>query len=415
MQAAATQTVVLDNGLTLVMEPMQDVQSAAFSLLVPGGSINDPPGQNGSAAVLCDLITRGAGNYDSKQLSLVLDNLGLQRSENAGAMHLSFSGATLAENLTQALTVYADIVQRPLLPEEQFAGARAGIEQALMALEDEPRQKVIQELRRRCYPDPWGKPSDGDRRDLPNLTCASVTDHYRRCFRPNETILGVAGRFDPHEIQDVVEREFGDWARQDVPEIVSGECGDRVDHIDHDSTQTQIGIAYQSVPYAHPEYFAAWAAVGVLSGGMSSRLFTEVREKRGLCYAVYASLSSLRDQARVLCYAGTTVERAQETLDVTLQELVRLADGIEASELDRCRARAKSSLIMQQESTIARSAAVARDWYHLGRIMTLQEIHDQIESLTIETVLDHVQRFPARDFTVVTIGPQALEVCLEVP
>jgi len=153
----------------------------------------------------------------------------------------------------------------------------------------------------------------------------------------------------------------------------------------------------------------------VLSGGMSSRLFTEVREKRGLCYAVYASLSSLRDEARVLCYAGTTVERAQETLDVTLQELVRLADGIEASELDRCRARAKSSLIMQQESTIARSAAVARDWYHLGRIMTLQEIHDQIESLTTETVLDHVQRFPARDFTVVTIGPQALEVCLEVP
>jgi len=415
MQPADTQTVVLDNGLTLVMEPMPDVQSAAFSLLVPSGSINDPPGQNGSAAVLCDLITRGAGDYDSKQLSLVLDNLGVQRSENAGSMHLSFSGATLAENLTQVLQVYGDILQRPRLPADQFPAARAGIEQALMALEDEPRQKVILELRRRCYPDPWGKPADGNRDDLANLSCDSVAAHYQRCFRPNDTILGVAGRFDVHEIQDVVQREFGDWAQQEAPEIVSGDLGERVDHIDHDSTQTQIGIAYHSVPYAHPEYFAAWAAVGVLSGGMSSRLFTEVREKRGLCYAVYASLNSLREQARVLCYAGTTVERAQETLDVTLQELVRLGEGIEAAELDRCRARAKSALIMQQESTFGRSAAIARDWYHLGRIMTLQEVHEQIESLTTDTVLDHVRRYPARDFTVVTIGPQALEVCLEVP
>ena len=125
----------------------------------------------------------------------------------------------------------------------------------------------------------------------------------------------------------------------------------------HESNQTQIGIAFDSVPYRHPDYFQAWGAVGVLSGGMSSRLFTEVREKRGLCYSVYATMHTLRDRGSVLCYAGTSAERAQETLDVTLGELVRLAEGIEADELARLKARIKSSLIMQQESSSSRSPA----------------------------------------------------------
>ena len=168
------------------------------------------------------------------------------------------------------------------------------------------------------------------------------------------------------------------------------------------------------MPYRDPNYYASWAAVGVLSGGMSSRLFTEVRERRGLCYSVYATLSSLRDEARVLCYAGTTAERAQETLDVTLRELVRLEEGIETEELDRCKARAKSSLIMQQESTSSRSSSVARDWYHLGRVMTLDEIRSKIDALSVETVLRYVREHPARDVTVLTIGPQALEVPLGV-
>ena len=123
------------------------------------------------------------------------------------------------------------------------------------------------------------------------------------------------------------------------------------EHLTKDTTQTQIGIAYPSVPIGHPDYYAAQGAVNVLSGGMSSRLFTEVREKRGLCYSVWASYQTFKDRASVLCYAGTTNERAQETLDVMLGELRRLQDGIEAEEVERVQAGLKSSLIMQQEST----------------------------------------------------------------
>jgi predicted Zn-dependent peptidase len=115
-----------------------------------------------------------------------------------------------------------------------------------------------------------------------------------------------------------------------------------------------------------------------------------------------------------LCYAGTTVERAQETLDVTLAELIRLGKGIGQDELDRCKARAKSSLIMQQESSSARASSIARDWYHLGRVETLDEVREKIDALTVETLLAHLAEHPAKDFTILTLGPRPLEVNLAV-
>jgi predicted Zn-dependent peptidase len=209
---------------------------------------------------------------------------------------------------------------------------------------------------------------------------------------------------------DLVGDSFGDWTTKPEPSMDTGPRGERIGHIPHDSTQTHIGIAYDGIEYAHPDYYKAWAAVGILSGGMSARLFTEVRERRGLCYSVSASLNSLKHAGRVLCYAGTTVERAQETLDVTLRELQRLGDGIESHELERCQARAKSSLIMQQESTSSRATSIARDWYFLQRVQTLDDIRRDIDALTVGSVLDYVQQHPARDFTILTIGPNPLKV-----
>jgi predicted Zn-dependent peptidase len=179
-------------------------------------------------------------------------------------------------------------------------------------------------------------------------------------------------------------------------------------HIDFEGNQCHIGIAFPSVPYRDPKYLQAWAAVGVLSGGMSSRLFTEVREKRGLCYSVSASLQTQLTRARVLCYAGTTAERAQETLDVTFAELLRLREGIEQAELNRLKARIKSGLIMQQESTSARSGSIARDWYHLGRVRTLDELGRQVDELSAHSINAYLDEHPPADFTFATLGPQPL-------
>ena len=399
-----------ENGLMLIVEEMPDVQSAAFSMLIPAGCVYDPPGQHGAASMLSDLLTRGAGERDSRELSSTLDNLGLQRSEHVGARHTSVYGAAVADKLNECLRIYGDLLMRPVLPEDQFEAVRMGAEHSLLSIEDDPQRKTMIELRRRSFTRPWGLPADGSLADLPNITHNSLRSHFENCFRPNGSILGIAGKVDTQEVIQVVGEVLGEWPQKPALDVSPGETGPKRDFIEQDTAQTHIGLSYKSVAYPDPDYYNAWAAASVLSGGMSARLFTEVREKRGLCYSISASQASMKHEGRVICYAGTSNERAQETLDVTLQELKRLGDGIEQSELDRCKARAKSSLIMQQESSRGRASSLARNWFLLGEIRMLEEVRKKIDALTVDSILEYVHRMPAEDFTVLTIGPKSLEV-----
>lgn len=398
----------LPNGLTVLVETMPAVQSAAFALLVNAGSVYDPPLQNGTATALADWTARGAGDRSSRELLAHLDRLGVQGNESASTQHMVFRGTCLAVNLPAALRAYGDIILRPHLQDEEFEAVLSGVEHGLLAIEDEPRQKVMVELLRRCLPYPWGLPSEGTLADLDNITPVSVREHFQQVIRPTGAILGIAGNVTLDSVLPVLTEVFGGWTGANEIVIPTADCTPVHEHLMHESTQTHIGVAYPAVAYSDPEYYAAWAAVNVLSGGMSSRLFTEVREKRGLCYSVYATLNTLKDRGQVLCYAGTTSERAQETLDVLRAELVRLAAGIGEDELDRCKARAKSSLIMAQELTGSRAASLARNWYHLGRVVTLDEVRAKIEELTPARVLDYVHAHPAKDFSILTIGPERL-------
>lgn len=408
--AAAVYQHTLANGMTLIVERMDHVRSAALNFLVPAGCVYDPPQNLGVASVLSDLITRGAGKRDSRELSLALDNLGLDRDETVGSIHVRFWGATLARNLSPALELYADILRRPHLPAGEIEAVRALALQDIQSLEDEPRQKVLIELRRRHYPMPLGQDRRGTPEGVGSLTPDVIRRHYRRLFRPRGTILAVAGNVQWEPLRDQVERLFGDWEDREEPVLRFTPPAERRAHLDKDTTQTQIGIAYPSVPIGHEDYYAAQGAVNVLSGGMSARLFTEVREKRGLCYAVWASYQTFKDRASVICYAGTTNERAQETLDVTLSELHRLKEGIEEEEVERVRAGLKSSLIMQEESTSARAGSLASDWYYLGRVRSFDEIQAAVNDLTPTKIADHVRRHAPRDLTIVTLGPRALNL-----
>lgn len=405
----------LSNGMILLAERMPHVRSAALNFLVPAGCAYDPPEYLGMASVLSDLITRGAGARDSRELTLALDNLGLDRDESVGTLHSRFWGATLARNLPAALEIYADILRRPHLPAQEMDAVKALAFQDLQGLEDEPRQKVLIELRRHLYPSPLGQDRRGTAEGIARIDATVVRAHYERLFQPRGAILSVAGNVDWPALRDQVERLFGDWKGDDEPTLKLGKQPGRRAHLAKDTTQTQIGIAYPSVPFGHPDYYAAMGAVNVLSGGMSSRLFTEVREKRGLCYSVWASYSTFKDRGSVLAYAGSTNERAQETLDVTLGELIRLQEGIEEEEVERVQAGLKSSLIMQEESTSARAGTLASDWYYLGRVRSYDEIQSAIDALTPRSILAHLRRYPPRDFTIVTLGPKPLRLKRPVP
>ena len=403
-------THAYDNGLVLAAQRMPWLRSAAFTLLVPGGSVHESADRCGLASLLSEMLDRGAGPRDSRQLVIDLDNLGVDRSGFVSAAHTGLGGAAPAENLAEALRIHADILRRPHLDETQIEPSRASVLHELRGIEDEPAQKTMLALRRRHYAEPWGRPSQGERDALLAANLDDIRTLFRRRYRPDGTILGVAGKFDFPALRDLVGELFDDWPIGEPESIDEQPPTNGYQHLPYDSQQTHIGIAYQGIPYRHPDYFQAWGATGVLSGGMSARLFTEVRERRGLCYSVHASYHTLRDRAAVFCHAGTTADRAQQTLDVTLAELRRLAEGVRDDELARLKARMKSGLIMQQESSSARSSAIARDWYHLGRIRPVAELQSLVDGLTPASVNAYLAESPPTRFTVVTLGPEPLEV-----
>ena len=400
----------LENGLHLLVEPMPGVSSAAFTFLAPAGSAYDPSEVAGCADLLSGLTPRGAGDLDSRALTVALDKYGVQRSESTEIIHTSYSAVALAKNLEPGLRLIADIVRRPRLEPEHLEFCKATALQELQAIEDEPSQKLMIELRSRTLPSPLGNPTLGNAESVARTTIDDVVAFHRRNYRPNGAILGVAGAVEFDAIRAQVERLFADWTPAPVHELSVGEITPSRGHLLSEKVQTQIGVSFPAVSYSDPDFFNAHGAVGVLSGGMSSRLFTEIREKRGLCYSVSASFHAMKDLGVMFCHCGTTNERAAESLEVLLAELRRLRDGITEDEVRRVKAGLKASLVMQEESTPARSSVLARGWYHLGRVRTLAEVAREIDRLSPKRILEYLERHPPREFTVLTLGPEALEV-----
>jgi predicted Zn-dependent peptidase len=399
--------------MTLVAEQFPaaaGIRSAAMTFLVPAGAASDPLGQAGGASVLSDWILRGAGGRDSRELTAYLDGLGVQRSCHAETVFLRFSASMLGKNLLAVLPVYADIVQRPHLPEDGFEPARDLALQQLDAIDDEPSHKLSLLLRERHYPFPFGRPSVGKRDDLEALTASALRTASNARVSPTGAILAVAGLFDWPALVDTVEKAFGPWEATTPPALPEQSAPRGNLHVTQDTNQSQIGLAWDAVPDSHPDSLLLQTALNVLSGGMGARLFTEIREKQGLCYSVHAGYASLKKQGAVFGYSGTSPDRAQRTLDSFLVELRRLTEGVTQDEFDRAKIGMKSRVIMQGESTGARAGALAYDFYHRGRTRTLDELRGLIDALTLARVNAFLAEHPVETLTVVTIGPEPLTV-----
>jgi predicted Zn-dependent peptidase len=399
-----------ENGLTLLGEKMPGMQSVAMTFLLNAGAATDPVDRCGSATVLSDLVLRGAGDRDSKALADYLDGLGLQRSSSVGIHHTRFGCAGVGPKVIEGLGAFADIVRRPQMPEPGFDAARDLALQALTGIDDEPRQKLMVKLREWHFPSPYGRNTMGEKDHLEKLTLQLCKVDFIERYQPRGGILALAGNIDFGQIKDVVGKHFGDWKARELEPIKLMPPPGNVRHEDQKSEQTHIGIAYPSIPETHADYYTMRLAMEVLSGGMSGRLFTEVREKRGLVYNVWAGYSSLQTQGSIFGYAGTSNERAQATLDCFIHELYRLQEGVTAEELARAKTGLKASTIMQGESTGSRSGAIAHDWFMRGRLRTLDEIKNAIDAVTLDHVNAWLKTNKPGPFTIVTVGPKELKI-----
>ncbi len=400
----------LANGLTLLADKVPNVRSAAMSFMIPAGAALDPATALGSANVLSDWILRGAGTRNSRELSDYLDGLGVQRGAGAETIFIRFGASMLGRNLAAVLPVYADIVQRPQLPESGFGPARDLAMQQLDAIEDEPAQKLSILLKSRHFPDPLGRPTVGLREHLQALTADQLRADFQTRFTPQGAILTVAGDCDFAQVTDLVEKHFGGWHNAPRHPTAEKPAPRGALHITQQTNQVQIGLAIDSVPESDAQSILIKMAVGVLSGGMGARLFSEIREKQGLCYSVHAGYQSSKEQAAILGYAGTGPDRAQRTLDSFMVEIQRLSKGVTSEEMERARIGMKSRTIMRGESPAARAGALAHDFYHYGRPRTLDELRSLIEGVELADLNRYLAANPFGPITLVTIGPNALKV-----
>ncbi|MHC4061439.1 MAG: M16 family metallopeptidase [Planctomycetota bacterium] len=226
----------------------------------------------------------------------------------------------------------------------------------------------------------------------------------------SETIFSVAGKYDFDAIVGQTEGIFATEQQAPTEPVALGSKGCKYTHLNNEGAQVHIGLMTETAKVTEDDYYNARVAISVLSGGMSARLFTEVREKRGLCYAIGARYHGLKEAAGIMCYAGTTPDKAQETLDVIVTEFGRLGEGIKEEEIERAKVGLKSALILQSESSSSRAGGIGSDYYMLGRVRSLDEIKDKIEQTTVDSVSGFLRKNRFEDFTVVTIGPREVTV-----
>ena len=400
----------LKNGMVILGEPMEAVESVAFGFMLPAGAARLPDGCCGASNVIADWIFRGAGDKDSRQLSDAIDGLGLVRGRSVGSSHISIGAALESGNLAEALDLYADVILRPSLKDDQFELARQLAIDEVLSLDDDPRHKVMLKLREQFYPSPLGRNTIGDIEELKTLTTQISKQIIEDKFNLSQTIFSVDGKYDFDAVCRQLEKLFESEQHRSGESIKLVPRNEKYTHIDNDGAQVHIGLMTETVKPTDEDYYNARIAISVLSGGMSARLFTEVREKRGLCYAIGARYHGLKEAAGVLCYAGTTPDKAQETLDCVVGEFNRLGEGIGEEEIDRAKVGLKSSLILQSESSSSRAGAIGSDHYILGRVRSLDEIKDKIEATSVDSVLTFLKANPFGEFTVVTIGPRQVNI-----
>ena len=388
----------------------------AFDLRLPSGSAHDPVGLEGATGVLEEWLFKGAAGRNARALQDAFDDLGVRRGGGVGLEATRISIGGLAADLGASLALAADVLSRPDLPDSELPILTDLARQDLEALRDSPTDRLAVASRGLAFPRPagspfagFGHPASGTPLGLAALTPAGLRAHLTR-FGQAGSVLGLVADLDPQEALATVAARLGDLRAGRSDALPAPYSANIRAHLgDPDAEQTHLSLTAPGVSPGHPDWLPWQVALGALSGGSASRLFHAVREERGLAYAVSASPVILGGQGFLATYAGSTPERAPETLEVLLAELGRLPRGLEAAEFERARSGLHASVTFGAEGLRARAGALTRDVALFGRVRPLAELRAQLAALTLERVNAFLAGYhPVRDLSLVTLGPQEL-------
>jgi len=406
----------LSCGAIVLCEQMSGVRSAAISCVIPGGSAYDPEDAQGRATMWVKLLLRGSMTLSSREQAAAFDRLGASRGTDLGSYSVRIAAGLLGTQLASTLPLIVEMVRTPLIEDAAIEPCRELAFAAIESMKDDPQERASHLARDRHYPAPLNRSGLGTVDGLTALNAARLRDEWRKVAVPaganrSGSIFGFAGAIETEKIEAQLEELTAGWlgATSEPPLTTVPLRG--YAHADDPSNQVQILLLHDAPSESDPDSVLEKIVVNVLSGGMAGRLFTQVREKRGLCYSVSAGYRGDRDFGSLSAYVGTTPQKAQQSLDVLFEELDSLSlpkGRITQEEFDRAITGMKTNIVFSGESSGARAATIVSDYRRLGRPRTLDEITREVSSISLEQVNDYLARRRMGRITVQTLGPTEL-------
>ena len=382
---------VLPNGLTIVTEAMPAVRSVSLGVWLRTGSRNERESENGISHFLEHMVFKGTTNRTAEEIARSADSIGGHLDAFTAKECTSFSIKVLDEHLPRAVDVIADLVKNPLLQADHIVKESKVIQEEIKMVEDTP-DDLVHEIFTQSY---WhghslGRPILGTRRTVNGFNRRRLLDYFTRCYTPRNMVVAAAGHLEHAQVVELTEKEFGNLpaGTEITPQPVPTPHPEIRHRHKKNLEQVHICVGTPAYPHAHQRRFACYVLNTVLGGGMSSRLFQNVREKRGLAYAVYSGLSTFRDVGCLSVYAGTSTQSVRQVVDLIVEELSRLkSEPLGDEEVQRSKDYLKGSTLLSLESTMSRMSNLARQEMYFGRHISLDEIASLVDAVTPDDVL----------------------------
>ncbi len=379
---------VLPNGLLVLTESIPHVRSVSMGVWVNSGSRDETAAQNGISHFVEHMVFKGTTSRSASQIAREVDTIGGNLDAFTGKETVGFTIKVLDENVSPALDVLSDLVLHPTFTPEDLAREQGVILEEIKMDEDNPDYLVHEIFTQNFWKnDALGRPILGTVKTVSSFDQQTVLDFYASRFTPSNMVFSAAGHLDHDSFVDQVQQQFASlaattdnpFARRDAPPATPHVTLKRKKSLE----QVQFCLGVPAPKVTDEGRYSIYLLNTMLGGGMSSRLFQTIREEQGLAYSIYSEMNPFRDTGSLCVYAGTSVDKTEKLLRLTLDELRRLKDEqVSDGELKRAKDQLKSNIVLGLESSSSRMANLARQQMYFGRFFGVDEITEEIEAIT---------------------------------
>ncbi|MFZ5736220.1 putative Zn-dependent peptidase [Rhodopseudomonas thermotolerans] len=388
----------LPSGLTVVTDTMPHLETAALGVWTGVGGRDEKPDEHGISHLLEHMAFKGTTRRSSREIAEEIEAVGGDLNAGTSTETTAYYARVMKADVPLALDVLSDILANPSFEAEELEREKSVIVQEIGAAQDTPDDVVFEYLNELCYPEqPIGRSLLGTAKTLKSFSREKLQSYLSTHYRGPDMVVAAAGAVDHARIVEEVSHRFASFDATPAPKpqpAMFGAGGSRVVH--RDLEQAHLTLALEGLPQGAPTLFSMQVFTNILGGGMSSRLFQEVREKRGLCYSIYTFHAPYSDTGFFGLYTGTDPADAPEMMEVIVDVINEAVDTLTDAEISRAKAQMKAGLLMALESCSSRAEQLARHILAYGRPLPVDELVGRIDAVTIETAREAGRTLLAR-------------------